>query len=100
MFPYSYRNTRETLGEREIEVGTRARRASVLLQFSQTFTSAIYNVWEHGGGGGGGGVCFPSIKKDVQKKNVEIILHIVEDGVCNGMILLCYIYLQLWKYGI
>ena len=46
MFPYSYRNTRETLGEREIEVGTRARRASVLLQFSQTFTSAIYNVWE------------------------------------------------------
>ena len=51
MFPYSYRNTRETLGEREIEVGTRARRASVLLQFSQTFTSAIYNVWEHRGGG-------------------------------------------------
>ena len=29
VFPYSYRNTSGSLGEREIEVGTRARRVSV-----------------------------------------------------------------------
>ena len=33
MFPYSYRNARETLGEREIEVGTRACLASVSMLF-------------------------------------------------------------------
>ena len=33
MFPYSYRNTHGSLGELEIEVGTRARTENVSTQF-------------------------------------------------------------------
>ena len=48
---YSYRNTRGSLGERGIEVGTRTRRASVSTQFRfhPNFHEGFYNVWEHGG---------------------------------------------------
>ena len=50
MFAYSYRNTSGSLGEREIEVGTRARRTSVSTQFRvlPNFRECFYNVWEHG----------------------------------------------------
>ena len=50
VFPYSYRNTSGSLGEREIEVGTRARSASVSTQFRvlPNFHECFYNVWEHG----------------------------------------------------
>ena len=49
VFPYSYRNTSGSLGEREIEVGTRARGASVSTQFRvlPNFHECFYNVWEH-----------------------------------------------------
>ena len=41
MFPYSYRNTSGSLGEREIDVGTQARRGVFPhnSEFSQTSTS-------------------------------------------------------------
>ena len=47
---YSLRNTSGSLGEREIEVGTRTRRASVSTQFRvlPNFHECFYNVWEHG----------------------------------------------------
>ena len=50
MFPYSYRNTSGSLGERKIEVGTRAGRASVstLFQALPNFHSCFNNLWEHG----------------------------------------------------
>ena len=50
MFAYSYKNTSESLGEREIEVRTRARKASVSTQFRvlSNFHECFYNVWEHG----------------------------------------------------
>ena len=40
----------ELLGEREIEVGTPARRASVstLFRVLSNFHECFYNVWEHG----------------------------------------------------
>ena len=43
-----YRNA--SLGEREIEVGTWARKASVSTQFRvlPNFHECLYNVWEHG----------------------------------------------------
>ena len=49
MFPYSYRNTNGSLGEREIGVGTRAHRVSVSTQFRvlSSFHECFYNVWEH-----------------------------------------------------
>ena len=48
---YSYRNTSGSLGEREIEVGTRASRASfsALFRVFPNFHECFYNVWEHGG---------------------------------------------------
>ena len=50
MFPYSYKNTSGSLGEREIEVGTQARQASVSTQFRvlPNFHECFYNIWEHG----------------------------------------------------
>ena len=44
-----YRNTSGSLGEREIEVGTRACSASVSTQFRvlSNFHECFYNVWEH-----------------------------------------------------
>ena len=51
LFPYSYRNTSGSLGEREIEVSIRVRRASVstLFRVLPNFHECFYNVWEHGG---------------------------------------------------
>ena len=48
-FPYSYRNTSGSLGKREIEVGTRVRRANVstLFRVLPNFHECFYNVWEH-----------------------------------------------------
>ena len=45
VFTYSYRNTSGSLGEREIEVVTRARRASVYTQFRvlPNFHECFYN---------------------------------------------------------
>ena len=46
MFPYSYRNMSGSLRQQEIEVGTRASRASVsmLFQVLQNFHERFYNV--------------------------------------------------------
>ena len=48
---YCHRNTSGSLGEREIEVGTRAYMASVstLFRVLPNFHKCFYNVWEHGG---------------------------------------------------
>ena len=49
-FSYSYRNMSGSLGEREVEVGTPAGRASVSTQFRvlPNFHECFYNVCEYG----------------------------------------------------
>ena len=49
VFPYSYRNTSGSLGEREIEVGTRTRGASLsrLFRVLPNLHERFYDVSEH-----------------------------------------------------